>query len=71
MSIFWDPKKQQSWNGRLRATGYGLHMEGRTDGGMDRETCQLKYHFISTMSLLYVFHNSENISNITLIRTEN
>ena len=38
-----DPKKQHSWNcqNQLEVTDYGL----RTDGRMDRETCQLKYCF--------------------------
>ena len=26
-------------------TGYVLRTDGRTDGRMDRETCQLKYYF--------------------------
>ena len=29
---------------RLQHMGY-VHMDGRTDGCMDRETCQLKYYF--------------------------
>ena len=44
-----NPDKQLSWNGQ----NVTLQTEGRyitdrchvTDGGMDRETCQLKYYF--------------------------